>query len=56
MLFVELQRIDHAQQLIHVTTQWQIINHLMTYDAVAINQTLDALEHFSGDVRTVIVP
>ena len=25
-------------------------------DAAAINQTLDALEHFGGDVRTVIMP
>jgi len=25
-------------------------------DADAINATLDALEQFSGDVRTVIVP
>jgi 2-desacetyl-2-hydroxyethyl bacteriochlorophyllide A dehydrogenase len=34
----------------------RIVTRVVPLDADAINQTLDALEHFSGDVRTVIVP
>jgi propanol-preferring alcohol dehydrogenase len=34
----------------------RVVTRVVPLDADAINQTLDALEHFSGDVRTVIVP
>jgi len=34
----------------------KIVTRVVPLDAEAINQTLDALEGFSGDVRTVIVP
>jgi hypothetical protein len=34
----------------------RIVTRVVSLDAGAINQTLDALEHFSSDVRTVIVP
>lgn len=34
----------------------RIVTRVVPLDADAINATLDALEHFSGDVRTVIVP
>jgi propanol-preferring alcohol dehydrogenase len=34
----------------------RIVTRVVPLDADAVNQTLDALEHFSGDVRTVIVP
>jgi 2-desacetyl-2-hydroxyethyl bacteriochlorophyllide A dehydrogenase len=34
----------------------RIVTRVVPLDADAINQTLDALEQFSGDVRTVIVP
>jgi propanol-preferring alcohol dehydrogenase len=34
----------------------RIVTRVVPLDADAINQTLDALEHFSGEVRTVIVP
>lgn len=33
-----------------------IVTRTVPLDAEEINSTLDALEHFSGDVRTVIVP
>ena len=34
----------------------RIVTRVVPLDANAINQTLDALEQFSGDVRTVILP
>ncbi|MEP7080998.1 MAG: zinc-binding dehydrogenase, partial [Ginsengibacter sp.] len=34
----------------------QIVTRTIPLDADAINATLDALENFGGDVRTVIVP
>jgi threonine dehydrogenase-like Zn-dependent dehydrogenase len=34
----------------------RVVTRTVPLDALAINQTLDALEHFSGEVRTVIVP
>ena len=34
----------------------RVVTRVVPLDAGAINQTLDALEHFSGEVRTVIVP
>jgi 2-desacetyl-2-hydroxyethyl bacteriochlorophyllide A dehydrogenase len=34
----------------------QVVSRTIPLDADAINQTLDALEHFTADVRTVIVP
>lgn len=34
----------------------RVVTRVVPLDAEAINQTLDALEHFSSDVRTVIVP
>jgi len=34
----------------------RVVTRVVPLDAGAINQTLDALEHFSADVRTVIVP
>jgi propanol-preferring alcohol dehydrogenase len=34
----------------------RVVTRVVPLDADAINQTLDALERFSGDVRTVIVP
>jgi propanol-preferring alcohol dehydrogenase len=34
----------------------RVVTRVVPLDADAINQTLDALEQFSGDVRTVIVP
>ena len=34
----------------------RVVTRTVPLDAQAINQTLDALEQFSGDVRTVIVP
>jgi propanol-preferring alcohol dehydrogenase len=34
----------------------RIVTRVVPLDADAINQTLDALERFSGDVRTVIAP
>jgi 2-desacetyl-2-hydroxyethyl bacteriochlorophyllide A dehydrogenase len=34
----------------------RVVTRVVSLDADPINQTLDALEHFSADVRTVIVP
>ena len=34
----------------------RVVTRTIPLDAQVINQALDALEHFSGDVRTVIVP
>jgi 2-desacetyl-2-hydroxyethyl bacteriochlorophyllide A dehydrogenase len=34
----------------------RVVTRTVPLEAAAINQALDALEHFSGDVRTVIVP
>jgi propanol-preferring alcohol dehydrogenase len=34
----------------------RVVTRVVPLDADAINQTLDALDQFSGDVRTVIVP
>jgi 2-desacetyl-2-hydroxyethyl bacteriochlorophyllide A dehydrogenase len=34
----------------------QVVSRTIPLDAVEINKTLDALEHFSSEVRTVIVP
>ena len=34
----------------------QVVTRTVPLDAAAINQTLDGLERFGGDVRTVIVP
>lgn len=34
----------------------RVVAHTIPLDAAAINETLDALEQFSGDVRTVIAP
>jgi propanol-preferring alcohol dehydrogenase len=34
----------------------RVVTRVVPLDADAINQALDALEHFSADVRTVIVP
>jgi propanol-preferring alcohol dehydrogenase len=34
----------------------RVVTRTVPLDAQAINQTLDALEHYSSDVRTVIVP
>ncbi len=34
----------------------RVVTRTVPLDADAINQTLDGLEHFSGGVRTVIVP
>lgn len=34
----------------------QVVTRVVPLEAGPINQTLDALEHFSADVRTVIVP
>ena len=38
MLFVELQRVNHAQHFVDVTTQRQIVHYLVTYDAVCVDQ------------------
>ena len=38
MLFVELQRVNHAQHFVDVTTQRQIVHHLVTNDAVRVDQ------------------
>jgi propanol-preferring alcohol dehydrogenase len=34
----------------------RVVTRVVPLDAGAINQTLDALEQFGGDVRTVVVP
>ena len=34
----------------------RVVSRVVPLDAKAINQTLDALEQFAGDVRTVVVP
>jgi propanol-preferring alcohol dehydrogenase len=34
----------------------EVVTRTVPLEATAINQVLDNLEHFSGDMRTVIVP
>jgi 2-desacetyl-2-hydroxyethyl bacteriochlorophyllide A dehydrogenase len=46
--------VDMARRKVLDTSR--IVTRVVPLDAGAINQTLDALEHFSGAVRTVIVP
>jgi D-arabinose 1-dehydrogenase-like Zn-dependent alcohol dehydrogenase len=46
--------VDMARRRVLDTSR--IVTRVVPLDADAINQTLDALERFSGDVRTVIVP
>ncbi|GAA6583005.1 hypothetical protein nublan010_38850 [Klebsiella pneumoniae] len=38
MLFVELQGVNHTQHFVDVTAQRQVVNHLMTNDAVGVDQ------------------
>jgi len=46
--------VDMARRKILDTSH--VVTHTIPLEAGAINQTMDALEKFSGDVRTVIVP
>jgi propanol-preferring alcohol dehydrogenase len=46
--------VEMARRKVLDTTR--VVTRVVPLDADAINQTLDALEHFSSDVRTVIVP
>jgi propanol-preferring alcohol dehydrogenase len=54
-LLQELPLLVEMAQLKVLDTS-RVVTRVVPLDADAINQTLDALEHFSGDVRTVIVP
>jgi 2-desacetyl-2-hydroxyethyl bacteriochlorophyllide A dehydrogenase len=46
--------VDLARRRVLDTSR--VVTHTVPLDADAINQTLDALEHFEGGIRTVIVP
>lgn len=38
MLFVELQGVNHTQHFVDVTAQRQVVNHLVAYHAVSVDQ------------------
>ncbi len=38
VLFVELQRVDQADQFFHVTAQWQVVDDLRTDNALVVDQ------------------
>ena len=38
MLFVELQRVNQTQHFVDVTAQRQVVNHLVTNNAVGVDQ------------------
>jgi propanol-preferring alcohol dehydrogenase len=53
--------LQELPQLIELTRRGvldlsQVVSRTIPLDADAINHTLDALENFTSDVRTVIVP
>ncbi|MNC25998.1 hypothetical protein D3C75_741130 [compost metagenome] len=47
MLFVELQRVNHTQHFVDVTTQRQIVHDLVTHDTVRVDQEGAAQCHAS---------
>ena len=54
MLFVELQSIDHAQHLVDVAPQWQIVDHLVTNHTLLVDQE-GATEGYPGSPEFNVV-
>ena len=38
VFFSELQSVNHAQHFVYVTTQWQVVHHLVLYHTVFVDQ------------------
>ena len=54
MLFVELQRVNHADQLVHVTSQRQIVDHLMAHQPSLVDQEGAAIGHRGACMLNII--